>query len=63
MKVTVIGSHLCPDTPVSYTHLERNDNYWGTPGIAKTFRFKVIPDAETRYTCLLYTSTVSAATP
>ena len=35
-----------------YCVIERNDNYWGTPGIAKTFRFKVIPDAETRYTAL-----------
>ena len=35
-----------------YCVIERNDNYWGTPGIAQTFRFKVIPDAETRYTAL-----------
>ena len=35
-----------------YCVIERNDNYWGTPGIAKTFRFKVIPGAETRYTAL-----------
>ena len=35
-----------------YCVIERNDNYWGTPGIAKTFRFKVIPDPETRYTAL-----------
>ena len=35
-----------------YCVIERNDSYWGTPGIAKTFRFKVIPDAETRYTAL-----------
>ena len=35
-----------------YCVIERNDNYWGTPGIAKTFRFKVIPDAETRYPAL-----------
>jgi peptide/nickel transport system substrate-binding protein len=35
-----------------YCVIERNENYWGTPGIAKTFRFKVIPDAETRYTAL-----------
>ena len=35
-----------------YCIIERNENYWGVPGIAKTFRFKVIPDAETRYTAL-----------
>ena len=35
-----------------YCVIERSDSYWGTPGIAKTFRFKVIPDAETRYTAL-----------
>ena len=35
-----------------YCVIERNDSYWGTPSIAKTFRFKVIPDAETRYTAL-----------
>ena len=29
-----------------YCVIERNDNYWGTPGIAQTFRFKVIPDAQ-----------------
>lgn len=35
-----------------YCVIERNDNYWGTPGIAQTFRFKVIPDADTRYSAL-----------
>lgn len=35
-----------------YCVIERNDNYWGTPGIAQTFRFKVIPDADTRYAAL-----------
>lgn len=35
-----------------YCVIERNENYWGTPGIAKTIRFKVIPDAEIRYTAL-----------
>ena len=35
-----------------YCVIQRNDNYWGTPGITQTFRFKVIPDAETRYTAL-----------
>lgn len=35
-----------------YSVIERNDTYWGTPGITKTFRFKVIPDAETRYSAL-----------
>ena len=35
-----------------YCVIERNENYWGTPGIAKTFRFKVIPDADTRYAAL-----------
>ena len=35
-----------------YCVIERSDSYWGTPGIAQTFRFKVIPDAETRYTAL-----------
>lgn len=35
-----------------YCVIERNENYWGTPGIAKTFRFKVIPDAEIRYSAL-----------
>ena len=38
--------------PGQYCVIERNDNYWGTPGIAKTFRFKVIPDADTRYAAL-----------
>ncbi len=35
-----------------YCVIERNDAYWGTPGIAQTFRFKVIPDTETRYAAL-----------
>ena len=35
-----------------YCTTTRNDNNWGTPGIAENFRFKVIPDAETRYTAL-----------
>ena len=35
-----------------YCVIERNDSYWGTPGIAQTFRFKVIPDADTRYAAL-----------
>lgn len=35
-----------------YCVTERNENYWGEPGIAKTFRFKVIPDADTRYAAL-----------
>ena len=35
-----------------YCVIERNENYWGTPGIAQTFRFKVIPDADTRYAAL-----------
>lgn len=35
-----------------YCVIQRNDGYWGTPGIAQAFRFKVIPDAETRYTAL-----------
>lgn len=35
-----------------YCVITRNETYWGTPGIAQSFRFKVIPDAETRYTAL-----------
>lgn len=35
-----------------YCVIERNDAYWGTPGLTKTFRFKVIPDSETRYSAL-----------
>lgn len=35
-----------------YCVIEQNENYWGTPGIAKTFRFRVIPDADTRYAAL-----------
>jgi len=35
-----------------YCVITRNDNYWGEPGIAQTFRFKVIPDADTRYAAL-----------
>lgn len=35
-----------------YCVIERNPDYWGTPGIAETFRFKVIPDADTRYSAL-----------
>ena len=35
-----------------YCVIQRNETYWGTPGISQTFRFKVIPDAETRYTAL-----------
>ncbi len=35
-----------------YCVTERNENYWGTPGIVRSFRFKTIPDAESRYTAL-----------
>ncbi len=35
-----------------YAVIERNDTYWGTPGIHEKFRFKVIPDPETRYSAL-----------
>lgn len=35
-----------------YCVIERNDNYWGEPAIAQTIRFKVIPDADTRYAAL-----------
>ena len=35
-----------------YCVTKRNETYWGTPGITETFRFKVIPDAETRYSAL-----------
>ena len=35
-----------------YCTIERNDNYWGAPGIAETLKFVVIPDADTRYSAL-----------
>lgn len=35
-----------------YCVTERNENYWGTPAKAKTMRFKVIPDADIRYSAL-----------
>lgn len=35
-----------------YCVIERNENYWGQGGIVQSFRFKVIPDADTRYAAL-----------
>lgn len=35
-----------------YCVIQRNDNYWNSPALAQTIRFKVIPDPETRYAAL-----------
>ncbi|EET62148.1 ABC transporter, substrate-binding protein, family 5 [Marvinbryantia formatexigens DSM 14469] len=35
-----------------YVLLERNDDYYGTPGNVKTFRIRCIPEAETRISAL-----------
>lgn len=36
-----------------YVTLERNDNYWGTPGKVKNFKLVCIKSAETRYSALV----------
>ncbi|MEG2679393.1 MAG: ABC transporter substrate-binding protein, partial [Oscillospiraceae bacterium] len=47
------GAYMMKENALGeYCVIERNPNYWGTPGIAETFRFKVIPDADTRYSAL-----------
>lgn len=35
-----------------YCVIERNENYYGEPAKAKTIRFRVIPDPDTRYSAL-----------